>query len=66
MHQVLRLMRVFRAVRLFRKLTSLRVLFNALLKSMVPGRQTHCNTLQHAATRCNTATHMANSHRCAC
>jgi len=33
---VLRLLRVFRAVRLFRKLSSLRVLFNALLKSMKP------------------------------
>lgn len=33
---VLRLLRVFRAVRLFRKLASLRVLFNALLKSLAP------------------------------
>eukprot|EP00802_Teleaulax_amphioxeia_P006006 Tamp_06010.p1 GENE.Tamp_06010~~Tamp_06010.p1 ORF type:complete len:718 (-),score=178.14 Tamp_06010:564-2717(-) len=33
---VLRLLRVFRAVRLFRKLSSLRVLFNALLKSLAP------------------------------
>jgi hypothetical protein len=32
----IRLLRVFRAVRLFRKLKSLRLIFNALIASLVP------------------------------